>query len=68
MSRRRNTRTDLELVASGAWAKVGTKAFRHESGVEVRYDHNAWLWRVVGGADDGNGYKTLDVAAYSALR
>jgi len=67
-TRRRNTRTDLALVESGAWAKVGSKHFRHESGIEVKYDHNAWNWQIIGGRECGYRYGTLEVAAYSAVR
>jgi hypothetical protein len=47
----------------GSWAKVGDKAYRHESGIEIRYNHNAWLWQIVG---ESFGYKTLSVAKWNA--
>lgn len=59
MTGRRNTRTDLELINSGQWAKVGRKHFRRFDGAEVRYDCNAWGWRVNGGRFV---WKTLEVA------
>ena len=55
----RHGRTDIEMVASGAWVKVGRKHFRHVSGVEVRYDSNAWLWKVSGGPWDRYGFEVL---------
>ena len=66
MYRRSNTRTDLALVASGAWAKVGSKHYRHVTGIEVRYDHNAWGWRV--STDESAIWPTLELAAYEAER
>jgi hypothetical protein len=47
----------------GMWAKVGDKTYRHESGVTIAYNHNAWCW-VIGGQKVG--YKTLGVAKYNA--
>jgi hypothetical protein len=57
-----NTRTDLDMVNSGAWNKVGKKHFRHVSGAEVRYDCNAWTWAVTGCAADGERYSALHAA------
>lgn len=65
---RTNRRADLELIASGAWAKTGRKTYQHESGIVVRYDCNAWLWEIIGGAEDGRFYQTLTVAAYFATK
>lgn len=45
----RNGNTGREMVESGAWAKVGRKHYRHESGTEIKYDCNAWGWRINGG-------------------
>lgn len=64
MYRRRNTRTDLELVKSGQWAKVAKKHFRHVSGVEVTYDCNAWGWIV--STSPRQVWSTLEVAAHVA--
>jgi hypothetical protein len=50
------------------WSKIASKHYRHESGIEVIYRHNAWTWEVVGGRDDGHCYTTLRVAQYSATR
>jgi len=45
-------RTDLEMEASGAWAEAGKvggkRAWRHETGTMVKWDCNAWGWRVDG--------------------
>lgn len=49
MHRHGNTAT--EMTESGEWSKVGRKHYRHVSGVEVRYDVNAWGWRVDGGSE-----------------
>ena len=61
-------RADLDLIATGAWAKVASKTYRHISGIVVRYDCNRWAWEIVGGAEDGHMYGTLTVAAHSATR
>jgi len=55
-------------ITSGTWAKVGKKHYRHVSGVEVRYDWKRWGWEVIGGADDGNAYTTLNVAQHAGTR
>lgn len=57
----RNNRNPM--TNDGMWAKVGDKAYRHESGVTIRYNHNAWLWVIEG---QTVGYKTLGVAKYNA--
>lgn len=51
------------MINDGSWAKVGDKTYRHESGIIIRYNCNAWLWII-----DGQtvGYKTLGVAKYNA--
>ena len=41
----RHGNTAHEMKTDGAWAKAGRKHYRHVSGAEVRYDHNAWCWR-----------------------
>lgn len=56
---RRQGRTDEGMLASGAWAKVGRKEYRHESGARVIYRPNAHLWEIVGGAADGLRYERL---------
>lgn len=45
------------------WAKVGRKHYRHESGAEVTYDHNRFLWI----AANGSGYITLHAAQSASL-
>ena len=49
---------------SQLWAKVGRKHYRHETGVEVTYDFNRFLWI----AADGNGYITLHAAQNASVR
>ena len=67
----RNTR-DMSTTAkaqpttSGTWNRIGRKQYRHISGVEVRYNHNRWVWVIFGGAQDGNAYGTLNVAQHFA--
>lgn len=41
-------RTDTEMLTSGQWAKIGTKHYRHASGIEIEYDCMAWGWKVSG--------------------
>jgi len=53
---------------NGMWVKVASKHYRHDSGIEVIYRHNAWAWEVRGGQDDGHSYKTLRVAQHSATK
>jgi N-acetylneuraminic acid mutarotase len=45
------------------WAKVGRKHYRHESGAEVTYDYNRFLWIA-----NGFGYTTLHAAQSAAVR
>lgn len=66
MFRKRNTRTDLEIVAAGDFVKVGKKHFRHESGVEIEYDCNHWGWRI--STDRKWLYGTLEVAVYNVRK
>lgn len=63
ISRRRNTRTDIDLVNAGDFVKVGRKHFRHASGLEISYDCNTWRWRAV-----GQLWATLDWAAYQVRK
>lgn len=60
-------RADLELVATGEWTKTARKTYRHQSGIVVRYLDNDWSWEILGGAQDGNCYGTLTVAAHFAI-
>lgn len=48
------------------WSKVADKHYRHAGGVEVIYRHNAWMWEVVGGKNDGYRFKLLWVAQEAA--
>jgi hypothetical protein len=64
-------RADLKLIETGTWVKInsaGKKTYQHNSGIVVRYDHNAWAWEIVGGKNDGYMYGTLTVAAYEVER
>jgi hypothetical protein len=40
------TTTGKDMLASGQWAKVGPKRYRHASGIEVVYDCNRFAWGV----------------------
>ena len=64
----RATRTDLAMLASGQWARVARKHYRHASGVEIVYRPNQYLWEVRGGARDGNRWETLEPARYYVER
>lgn len=67
--RPRNTRTDLDMIESGAWAKIGRKAFRHMDGAIIKYNNNRWVWEIENcGAESGRAYGTLQVARYYAER
>lgn len=48
----------LSEVIPGEWVKVGSKHFKHVDGVQVKYDHNAWKWQVIGGPKCGYYYDT----------
>jgi hypothetical protein len=50
--------------AMGSWAKIESKLYRHESGVEVSYDHNSWGWKI--STRPREIYKTLSVAQHIA--
>lgn len=53
------------FTSSGSWIDLGKKSYRHVSGAEVRYDHNAWGWRIHGGPADGELYPAgMSYAAY----
>jgi hypothetical protein len=58
----------LKPITEGTWVKIARKHYRHVSGIEVRYDDNAWTWEVIGGKDDGHRYGTLSVAQWAATR
>lgn len=60
MTSRNNTNP---MSYDGNWAKTASKTYRHESGITVSYNHNAWLWVIEG---QSFGYKTLGVAKYNA--
>lgn len=48
MMTKRMGHTGREMKASGEWASIGRKHYRHISGVEVRYNCNRWMWEIVG--------------------
>ena len=62
---RRIQRTDLQIVNSGDFTKVGRKHYRHESGAEISFDCMKFGWRV--SADPGWIYPNLH-SAVSSLR
>lgn len=55
-------------VVKSEWVKFGPKHFSHVSGVQVKYDHNAWAWQVIGGAKCGTYYKAKWEAQTEALK
>jgi len=60
----RRTNTATEIVQSGEFVKAGKKRYIHdETGLEIAYDHNAWVWRT----PDGLGFTVLH-GAVSWLR
>ena len=52
-------KTINEMLASGQWAKIGKKAYRHVSGIEIGHDGTCWT---VG----GKRYHALWVAQMDA--
>lgn len=50
------------------WAKVGRKHYRHDSGVEVKYNPNKWLWEVMGGENNGEAFGVLWAALHRAAK
>lgn len=49
------------MLASGQWAKVGSKHYRHASGAEIRYDCSRWMWVC---STDGSGFTMLWAARH----
>ena len=43
--------TATEMKNSGEWMAVGRKHYRHIDGAEIKYDHNAWGWRINDGKE-----------------
>lgn len=60
----RNTAT--EILATGAWVKIGDKHYKHHTGVEVHYDHMRWVW--IHSNRPNAGWKTLRFAVMEAER
>lgn len=60
--------TKAQPITEGTWNRTARKTYRHESGIVVRYNHNRWAWEIVGGAEDGHLYGTLNVAQYFATK
>lgn len=48
----------FSTVVKSEWKIIGRKHWSHLSGVQVKYDCNAWKWQVIGGAKCGNYYDT----------
>jgi hypothetical protein len=48
--------TLLSEVIETDWVKVASKHYKHKTGVQVKYNHNAWKWEVIGGAKCGMFY------------
>lgn len=64
-----NTYNDrAKPITRGTWEKIARQRYRHMSGIEVKYDCNAWAWEIVGGSRDGEMYKTLNVSQYYAVK
>ena len=65
----RHGNTAREIVGCGEFAKVGKRHYAHIDGAEIRYDCNAWVWRIAlpGSPIDGERYTALH-AAVSRIR
>ncbi len=61
---KRQGHTGREMLASGSWVKLAPKHYRHESGAEIRYDCNRWVWQIVG----AEAYTLLWVARHAVER
>ena len=55
--------TGREMVESGQGVKAGRKHYRHESGIEIAYNCNRWVWEIVG---HGEAYTLLWAARHWA--
>jgi hypothetical protein len=44
----RQANTGRDMVESGQWAKLASKHYRRYDGLEIKYDCNAYVWRIVG--------------------
>lgn len=65
---RQTVRTDIAMINSGQWARIGRKQYQNAQGVVIRYINNDWVWEIVGGASDGMRFTTLDVTRYEVER
>jgi hypothetical protein len=45
---KRHPNTAKQIESDGQWVKVGRRHYRHCSGNEVRYDCNAWGYKING--------------------
>lgn len=54
-------------VVKSEWVKIGPKYWSHISGIQIKYDHNAWKWQVIGGANCGTYYKEKWAAQTAAV-
>lgn len=58
----------LSSVIPSDWVIEGSRKWRHVSGVLVRYNHNKWMWEVVGSTNaDGYFYNTKWAAQSAAI-
>lgn len=61
---RKQRPTHLEIVAAGDFVKIGKKHYRHESGREIKYDPNKYVWNCPPKNDEVEvGFERLWVAA-----
>lgn len=58
----------LSEVVKSDWVKTGPKHWSHVSGVQVKYDCNAWKWQVIGGANCGRFYTAKWEAQTEAVK
>lgn len=58
----------LSDVVASDWAKVASKHYKHKSGIQVKYNHNAWKWEVIGGAKCGYMYDVKWAAQTEAIK
>ena len=65
---RQTTRTDIDMINSGQWNRIGRKQYQNAQGVTIRYINNDWVWEIVGGANNGLRFTTLDIARYEVER
>lgn len=57
----------MQPITEGEWVRIARKHYRHESGVEIRYDWNRCLWQIIGGRYDSLYYERLWAAQHAAV-